>query len=174
MGLLRSTATVPFRLVPAAVQAATLTVLINHLLSGQLLKTRLRELDGKSVSVHVLDIPWLMHFYIRQGQVWAADDMPMTDVTISGKLQGFLQLLGGREDPDTLFFRRRLSVEGDTETGVHVKNLLDALEYDWDAHFDSVFAPSLARHAKSLRQKISASLPVRWLQRELAAPSRES
>ncbi|MBF8269785.1 MAG: lipid carrier protein-like protein [Gammaproteobacteria bacterium] len=167
MGLLRSTATAPLRLVPAAVQAATLTVLINHLLSGQSLQTRLRELDGKSVSVHVLDIPWLMHFYIRQGQVWAANDMPQTDVTISGKLQGFLQLLGGREDPDTLFFQRRLNVEGDTETGVHVKNLLDALEYDWDAHFDSVFRPTLARRAKSLRQKIGASLPVKWLQRGL-------
>ena len=167
MWLLRSTATVPLRFVPAAVQAAALTVLINHLLSGQLLQTRLWELDGKSVSVHVLDVPWLMHFYIRQGQVWVANDMPLTDVTISGKLQGFLQLLGGSEDPDTLFFQRRLSVEGDTGTGVHVKNLLDAMEFDWDAHIDSILSPSLARHARSLRQKIGASPPVKWLQRGL-------
>jgi len=162
MGLFKSTATAPLRLVPGAIQAATLTVLINHLLSSQTQKARLRELDGKSVTVHVLDIPWLMHFYIWQGQVWAAHDLP-SDVTISGKLRGFLQLLGGREDPDTLFFQRRLSVVGDTETGVHVKNLLDALEYNLDAHFDSVFSPSLARGAKRLRRTISNSLPFNWL-----------
>ena len=95
-----------------------LTVVINHMLNGQLLKDRLCELDDKSVSVHVLDIPWLMHFHIRRGQVWAAPDLQETDVTISGMMQGFLLLLRGREDPDTLFFQRKLNMEGDTETGV--------------------------------------------------------
>ena len=32
------------------------------------------------------------------------------------------------EDPDTLFFSRRLSMEGDTELGLLVKNTLDAIE----------------------------------------------
>jgi predicted lipid carrier protein YhbT len=32
------------------------------------------------------------------------------------------------EDPDTLFFSRRLIMEGDTELGLVVKNTLDALE----------------------------------------------
>jgi hypothetical protein len=33
-----------------------------------------------------------------------------------------------KEDPDSLFFNRRLSLEGDTELGLVVKNTLDALE----------------------------------------------
>ena len=33
-----------------------------------------------------------------------------------------------QEDPDTLFFSRRLSMEGDTELGLLVKNTLDAIE----------------------------------------------
>jgi predicted lipid carrier protein YhbT len=33
-----------------------------------------------------------------------------------------------KEDPDTLFFSRRLLMEGDTELGLLVKNTLDALE----------------------------------------------
>ena len=38
-------------------------------------------------------------------------------------------LLGMRkEDPDTLFFSRRLVVEGDTELGLIAKNTLDAVE----------------------------------------------
>lgn len=33
------------------------------------------------------------------------------------------------EDPDTLFFARRLIMEGDTELGLVVKNALDAVEW---------------------------------------------
>lgn len=159
MGLLKTTAAFPLRIVPAPFQAAMLTMIINHMLSGQLLKDRLCELDDKSVSVHVLDIPWLMHFHIRQGQVWAAPDLAVTDVTISGQLQGFLQLVRGREDPDTLFFQRILNMEGDTETGVYIKNLLDTLDFDWEAHFDSVLAPPLAMRAKKIHHRITTSFP---------------
>jgi hypothetical protein len=66
-------------------------------------------------------------------------DIPETVVDASGAaaLAGGL-LATRREDPDTLFFNRRLCIEGDTETGLHVKNLLDALEYDWESHFSAV------------------------------------
>ncbi|HHO69282.1 MAG TPA: hypothetical protein ENK12_09640, partial [Gammaproteobacteria bacterium] len=47
------------------------------------------------------------------------------------------------EDPDTLFFHRRLILEGETETGLYIKNLLDALDFDWDAHFEAVLGPRL-------------------------------
>ena len=50
------------------------------------------------------------------------------DLTISAGAYDFLQLAQRREDPDTLFFSRRLSMEGDTELGLVVKNALDALE----------------------------------------------
>ena len=49
------------------------------------------------------------------------------DVTIKAKLDDYLALALRREDPDTLFFTRRLVIEGDTETGLAVKNALDAL-----------------------------------------------
>ena len=35
------------------------------------------------------------------------------------------------EDPDTLFFNRKLVIEGDTELGLVVKNLLDSV--DWSS-----------------------------------------
>lgn len=37
-----------------------------------------------------------------------------------------------KEDPDTLFFSRRLSMQGDTELGLLLKNTLDALELPSD------------------------------------------
>jgi predicted lipid carrier protein YhbT len=33
-----------------------------------------------------------------------------------------------RADPDMMFFDRRLLIEGDTETGLRLKNILDAIE----------------------------------------------
>ncbi|MFB6261882.1 MAG: SCP2 sterol-binding domain-containing protein, partial [Thiohalorhabdaceae bacterium] len=51
-----------------------------------------------------------------------------------------LRLALGVEDADTLFFNRRLAMEGDTATGVYLKNFLDALEVDWDAHRAAVEA----------------------------------
>jgi len=49
------------------------------------------------------------------------------DVTIRASLRDYLALALRREDPDTLFFTRRLVVEGDTELGLALKNALDAL-----------------------------------------------
>lgn len=50
------------------------------------------------------------------------------DLTISASAHDFLLLARRQEDPDTLFFSRRLSTEGDTELGLLVKNTLDAIE----------------------------------------------
>ena len=51
------------------------------------------------------------------------------DLAISATLRDFIALALREEDPDTLFFSRRLRVEGDTELGLTVKNLLDGI--DW-------------------------------------------
>ncbi len=56
------------------------------------------------------------------------------EVTIRGDLSAFTELAKGTTDPDTLFFRRRLTIEGDTELGLAVKNLLDAVEFSLPGH----------------------------------------
>ena len=53
------------------------------------------------------------------------------DVVVRAAPRDYLALALRREDPDTLFFSRRLAIEGDTELGLVVKNALDAV--DWDA-----------------------------------------
>jgi predicted lipid carrier protein YhbT len=52
------------------------------------------------------------------------------DVVIRARVADYVLLALRREDPDTLFFTRRLAIEGDTDLGLYVKNALDAL--DWD------------------------------------------
>lgn len=51
------------------------------------------------------------------------------DLAFAANLSAYLQLLARQEDPDTLFFNRQLSIEGDTELGLVVKNMLDAVEW---------------------------------------------
>lgn len=50
------------------------------------------------------------------------------DVSIGGNLNEFIRLAARMEDPDTLFFQRRLTIEGDTEMGLEIKNLIDSID----------------------------------------------
>lgn len=52
------------------------------------------------------------------------------EATIRGSLSAFKTLAERRQDPDQLFFQRRLVIEGDTELGLGLKNLLDSLEWN--------------------------------------------
>lgn len=52
------------------------------------------------------------------------------EATIRGSVRAFKSLAQRRQDPDQLFFQRQLTIEGDTELGLGLKNLLDSL--DWD------------------------------------------
>lgn len=51
------------------------------------------------------------------------------EATIRGSLSAFKTLAERTQDPDQLFFQRRLVIEGETELGLGIKNLLDSL--DW-------------------------------------------
>lgn len=50
------------------------------------------------------------------------------ELEIAASARDFVALARREEDPDTLFFSRRLAMEGDTELGLLVKNTLDAIE----------------------------------------------
>src|SRR5690606_26584346 len=50
------------------------------------------------------------------------------DLTIAADVRDFGLLALRKEDPDALFFARRLVMEGDTELGLVVRNMLDALD----------------------------------------------
>ncbi len=143
----------PLRLIPDAVHTELFARVFNHLLRGQPLAARLPEIDGKSVCIHIRDAATELHFRIGQGRLRPAGP-GRADVRISGKVEDYWQLATRREDPDTLFFSRRLCIEGDTETGLHVKNLLDALDYDWEAHFRDVLGASLGAVMFTVVQRV--------------------
>lgn len=70
---------------------------------------------------------------------------PPYDATIRGPLIHLMDLLEGRIDGDALFFRRTLSIEGDTALVVGLRNALDGEDIDLVADLASIAGPF--RHA---------------------------
>ena len=130
------------RAVPQCVTANVVTSVVNHLLRGQPIAGRLAELSGRTFRLHVDDVPVALTFEITNDGLRASTATP--HVTMRGAVSDFVALALRREDPDTLFFQRRLVVEGETETGLHLKDLLDGWEYDLAAHVSSTLPRPLA------------------------------
>ena len=83
---------------------------------------------GKKLRLRATDAQWAFDFEWVNGRFAACQKKGAADLTISASAYDFVLLARRQEDPDTLFFSRRLSMEGDTELGLLVKNTLDAIE----------------------------------------------
>lgn len=111
--------------------AISLTAGLNAAIKLKLLPLdSLELLEGRSFYVEVLDTGGQAHFTFRDGlfrPLFSSAQTP--DISFRANLSAFMQLLARQEDPDTLFFKRELCIEGDTELGLIVKNMLDAVEW---------------------------------------------
>jgi len=108
---------------------------LNRLLAPHLPADVCALLSGKHLRIQVRDARLVFNFTCTDGRFVAQARQPRADLIISASAQDFLRLARRQEDPDTLFFSRRLSMEGDTELGLVVKNTLDALDlpvFDWE------------------------------------------
>ncbi len=83
---------------------------------------------GKKLRLRVTDAQLTFDFEWLNGRFSACQNRSLADLTISASAYDFVLLARRQEDPDTLFFSRRLSMEGDTELGLLVKNTIDAIE----------------------------------------------
>ncbi len=120
--------------------AVALTAALNAAAKlGVLPEDSLAQLDGKTFVVQVYDTGGQAAFAYRGGLFRPLFAIPQTpDLAFRANLSAFLQVASRQEDPDTLFFNRELSIEGDTELGLIVKNMLDAID-------PSQFRPALPR-----------------------------
>ena len=108
---------------------------LNRLLAPLLPADVRALLNGKNLRIQVRDARLVFDFSYTGERFVAQTRQPRTDLIISASAQDFLRLARRQEDPDTLFFSRRLSMEGYTELGLVVKNTLDALDlpvFDWE------------------------------------------
>jgi len=118
----------PGRLLPLWLHSRVLAGALDRVLAAQIADGELAMLDGRTLGVLIRDAGVEYRLTLAGARLAAAERIP--DVVLSGELHAFLLMLARREDPDTLFFQRRLAIEGDTALGLEIKNFLDRLEWE--------------------------------------------
>ena len=115
---------------PARPGSWLFTLALNASLARHLDQDVRRALERKRLRLSVFDAGLSFEF------TWAGDKRcfvplpaaPEADLLIGATLHDLGLLAMRKEDPDTLFFSRRLVMEGDTELGLLIKNTLDAID----------------------------------------------
>ncbi|MDR2839161.1 MAG: SCP2 sterol-binding domain-containing protein [Azonexus sp.] len=119
------------RRLPQWPHTLALVAALNAALKMKLLpESELALLEDKLFRVRVADTGGEATYTYRDGlfrPVFKPEREP--DLAFAANLSAYLRLLARQEDPDTLFFSRELEITGDTELGLMVKNMLDAV--DW-------------------------------------------
>ena len=125
---------------------------LNLALDRMIPREPLEPLIGKRFAIRVLDAGLTLRFAYGSRGFKPMFDSAAPDLTISARSRDFIALMAREEDPDTLFFSRRLLMEGDTDLGLLVKNTLDGIELP---RFDAArLAP--AEVLRRLRERLAS------------------
>ncbi len=113
---------------PPSPHSVMLAFALNRVLAPVAELERLQSLRGKTVCIRISE-PSLAFWLSIEGRRfvprrWTA----RPEVTIAATARDFWRMARREEDPDTLFFSRRLVMEGNTESGLLIKNVLDAVD----------------------------------------------
>jgi len=118
----------------------------------------LLKLDNGIPSIDVLD---------------AAKPAPKAEAVISGPLQSLIQLAEGRVDGDALFFSRTLTIEGNTEAILSLRNAVDSEDISLEAIWSEqtgVLQPTAQRFlANATRLYERAHSDLKLIQRSITA-----
>ncbi|WP_207802686.1 ubiquinone anaerobic biosynthesis accessory factor UbiT [Motiliproteus coralliicola] len=116
--------------IPFPVQRKVMLNLMEQAFAEPLEDGDFEFLEGKWLKVEISDLQlrWFFSYSEEDGLIASPDEIE--DAGIRGNLKEFVLLATRSEDPDSLFFQRRLMIEGDTEVGLEVKNLMDSVDQD--------------------------------------------
>lgn len=119
------------RITPNIVLEQLLTASLNQFLQAEIKQQRFAFLPGQWVRIEVPDLAFYFSVTLTdRGRLRASLAPQQAAVTMRGNSASLLLMISGKVDPDTLFFRRKLMIKGDTELGLEVKNLLDTIELE--------------------------------------------
>lgn len=101
--------------------------IVNQVFKESLQLGELDFLEGKKIKVTLLDVQAGWTSGLSNGKLVLHPPATNVDAEISGNVDEFILLASGQEDPDTLFFQRRLNIEGSTDVSLAVKNVMDSV-----------------------------------------------
>ena len=114
--------------VPGSVVKSGLNFWLNTIFKYSLRKGELNFLQRRYVGIQITDIALRFSVTLQKNGLHTVVNPSQADVEFKATAVDLLLLITGKVDPDTLFFRRRLMITGDTELGLAVKNFLDTLD----------------------------------------------
>ena len=120
----------PLKLVPFNLQKQLMESLLARVFKEAIADGDFAFLADKWLKVDVSDLELCWFISEQNGQLVVARECDKADVCFSGTANDLILIAGRKEDPDSLFFQRKLKIEGDTELGLEVKNLMDSLDLD--------------------------------------------
>lgn len=110
--------------------------LLNQKLRFYICSGELDFLEGRRWVLDIKDAPRTLCIQLinRRLMISAVEDK--ADLVFKGPIASFIALALKEEDPDSLFFNRKLMISGDTELGLEIKNFIDRmpLETVMDRH----------------------------------------
>ncbi len=101
---------------------------LNLVLRPLLAPDTLDMLRGRTIGIRIEDAGVDLRVRLGERGFVPVGRHTLPDVVFAACAYDFYLMARRIEDPDTLFFNRRLKIEGDTELGLVVKNALDALD----------------------------------------------
>lgn len=119
----------PLQFTPFAIKQRLLRQLLNWQFHHALAEGELDFLQGRWLGVEIRDLDLRWSVSVVDGQL-EIGECQQVDVWFRGDANDLLLVAARKRDPDTLFFQRRLVIEGDTELGLEVKNLMDGIELE--------------------------------------------
>jgi predicted lipid carrier protein YhbT len=124
------------RLLPFPAQKALLLSALTSVFKEAIEDGDFEFLQGKWLKISIIDLAldWWLSFDQDKLVMASMSELKSSDiiedVSFSATGDDLILIAGRKQDPDTLFFQRRLKIEGDTELGLEVKNLIDAIDID--------------------------------------------
>jgi predicted lipid carrier protein YhbT len=114
-------------LIPTSLQKFLINQVLQRVFQDALDAGEMNFMEGSFIRFEIIDckLEWTYTVKARSLQLV---DVQQADASIRCKLREFVLLATRQVDPDTLFFQRRLTIEGDTELGLTMKNLMDTID----------------------------------------------
>ena len=142
----------PLKVLPAFVHNKVLVTTLNKIFEQELKQGELDFLQGKIIHISIEDAGFEYRFTLNNNKLAAANKNHSPDLILQGTVYNYLLLASRQEDTDTLFFSRRLHMQGDTELGLYVKNFLDGM--DMDSHKVPAYLESLLKKSLPVYERL--------------------
>src|SRR3970040_3198610 len=113
----------PLNLTPLWIEAIGMGAVMGAIVDGnKRFKERLKEIDNKVFLFEAVDLNKKFYLRIKDGDIKIIPHLAKEpDVVMKGETKVFFGLLLGQENPDTVFFSRKLEISWDAAASIPFK-----------------------------------------------------